>query len=350
MNICAIIPSYNPDEKLSLVVRKLIETDFKHIIVVDDGSKDKKYFEELPECCDVLHHYKNLGKGRALKTAFNYYLNNYRDECDGIVTLDGDNQHHIADVKKCIKALEKKPNHLILGCRNFYAEGVPQRSKFGNQVTSFFFKAFCGLTISDTQTGLRAMSNNLVEEFMDVAGERFEFETNMLLETKIHGINISEVDIRTIYINENRGSHFNPLKDSWAIYKVLFSFIWASIASTLIDLGIFHFLLSLIFTGTSSSICILLSTVIARILSSLFNFFVNKTFVFQNKHNFRSTMAKYYFLCALQMMTSFIGVWGLTLLLPSVTPIWLKIIVDFTLFLVSFQIQREWVFKNEENA
>lgn len=118
MNICAIIPSLDPDEKLLEVVSSLKEKGFEHIIVVDDGSLDKHYFNIISKECDVLHHAKNLGKGRAMKTALNYYLNNYSNECSGIVFADSDNQHAIEDIYAC--ALEiLNSNQFVLGTRDF---------------------------------------------------------------------------------------------------------------------------------------------------------------------------------------------------------------------------------------
>lgn len=352
MNFCAIVPSYNPDEKLLKVIDALSTYPFVRIIVVNDGSADTQYFDKIKERCDILRHYKNLGKGRALKTALNYYLNTYSEQSDGVVMVDGDNQHLIGDIKKCLEELGKNPNNLVLGCRNFNLPQVPKRSKFGNKTTSWFFKAICGLEISDTQTGLRAMSNQHAKDFLDVAGERFEYETNMLLETKRLGISISEVEIRTIYIDDNRSSHFNPILDSIAIYKVLFSFVWASTASAIIDWGLFTLITLMLASGPNphqtNPLSIFFATVTARIISALFNFFVNKNFVFRTKQDTGSTMGKYYLLCALQMLTSFVGVYGLTILMPSVAPQWLKIPVDFLLFLISFQIQREWVFKPQK--
>ncbi|WP_289466183.1 hypothetical protein, partial [Klebsiella pneumoniae] len=72
----------------------------------------------------------------------------------GVVTVDGDNQHHPADTRACCEHM-LKTGHTTLGCRDFNQEDVPARSSFGNKTTSMIFKIFVGMTISDTQTGLR---------------------------------------------------------------------------------------------------------------------------------------------------------------------------------------------------
>ena len=344
MDICAIVPSFNPDEKLLDVIKALKSSNFKHIIVVNDGSESKHYFDLVQNDCDVLHHFKNLGKGRAMKTAFNYYLNNYSDSCVGIVVVDGDNQHGINDVCACAQQLLTDTDSLVLGVRDFDMSHVPKRSRIGNKITARIFKMLCGLNISDTQTGLRAIPNKAISVFLDTSGERFEYETNMLLETKGNSIPIKEIKIETIYIEENKTSHFNPITDSISIYKVLFKFLSSSIVSCVIDFILFAILIAA-FSFTPKAMQIFLATIIARICSSFFNFNINRKVVFKGNHWFLSTFFKYYTLWAFQLLASFACVYGLKNL-TELNPVVLKIPVDLILFLISFQIQREWVFKH----
>ena len=103
-DVCVIIPAYNPDEALFLKFAKEVLNNFSKIVVVNDGSKEEynSTFEKianLDERIQVLKHSVNMGKGRALKTAFNYVLNEYPD-CIGVVAADCDGQHGIEDVIK----------------------------------------------------------------------------------------------------------------------------------------------------------------------------------------------------------------------------------------------------------
>ena len=346
-NISIVIPSLNPDDKLIELVESIISRGFKSIIIVNDGSAEEyeKYFDLTKEHkeCVVLKHCKNLGKGRALKTAFNYFINTYKDHI-GLITVDGDNQHHIDDICSCATALQNKSNSLILGCRDFDLNNVPYKSKIGNKITKFVFKTLCGINLSDTQTGLRAIPTNLVMEFIDIDGERYEFETNMLIEAKRKNVNIEEIKIKTIYIENNKSSHFNPLKDSLKIYLLIFKFCFVSLLSSIIDLGLFSLYIFL-FRKFDLSTKIFLSTLIARILSSLFNFYANKNVVFNSDSNTKTTMVKYYTLAVIQMSLSYLGVYVLSKLLHINATV-IKLFVDIILFIISFQIQREWVFKN----
>lgn len=346
-NYCAVIPSLNPDRRLESIVKKLLDKGFLHIILVNDGSDSDEIFKDIQQNygCDLLTHCVNLGKGRAMKTAMNYYMNTYADQCEGIVFVDGDDQHDIDDVCKCCQSLTQNPDSLILGARDFNSENIPPKSRYGNKITSRFFRLFCGLKISDTQTGLRVIPNKLIPQFIGISGERFDYETNMLLETKRLAIPIVEVPIRTIYENDNKQSHFNPIKDSIAIYKMLLGFVSSSLASAVIDLGLYQ-LLFILSKALPMNIRILLSTAIARLASSLFNYTVNSKLVFQCYEDPKRTIVKYYLLCIVQAAASYGGVFGLSFIFGEKSLI-AKLIVDTLLSLISFKIQQNFIFKNK---
>ena len=329
------------------VVSGLLEIGFNDIILVNDGSTPERlhYFEDAaknPECT-VLTHEQNRGKGAALKTAFDFVAKN-RPDSIGVVTADGDNQHAPSDILACALRMEEYKNRIVLGARDFSLSHVPARSKMGNKLTSFVFKATVGLNITDTQTGLRAIPREYLESFCAIEGDRFEYETNMLLEMKKRSIPFFEEKIATVYIDENSSSHFNPIVDSIKIYKTIFKYIASSFSSFLIDEGAF-FVLSYIFKES-----IVLCTVIARIISSLFNFFVNQRLVFESKARFAKTFFKYYALCIPQMLVSALATKGVSLLLSASAPILvtlIKILIDTLLFFVSYRIQKKWVFKTK---
>ncbi len=348
LDLTIVVPSYNPDEKLKLVVEGLRARGFHDIIVVNDGSDEAHQAPfEMVGNCTVIHHKVNKGKGRALKTAFSFCMEN-RKGSQGVITVDGDNQHHPDDVYACGKALLENRQSLVLGCRNFKNDDVPPRSKFGNGITKGIFRTLCGLRISDTQTGLRAISMSKLPDMMEVKGERYEYETNMLLETKNMEMPICEVPIRTIYIDENESSHFNPIKDSIKIYSMILKFFMNSILSTVIDLTL-YFVISLLLTRIhfAQASIVFVATIFARACSSFFNYKMNRKVVFGQGG--AHSVVKYYILCACQMTVSAILVYLLTYILvaSSLLSTVMKAVVDTCLFFISFRIQKNWVFKEE---
>ena len=350
--ITIVLPSLNPDEKMTALVDRLVEAGFEDIVIVNDGSdgahlKPFAHAKAYP-ACTVLNHETNKGKGRALKTAFAFVLN-HRPDSLGVVTIDGDGQHQIPDIQACCTALAEETGEIVLGCRNFSEPGIPWRSRLGNRLTVSVFRFLCGLRISDTQTGLRGIPRAQLKELCKVQGERFEYETNMLLYIRKAGLGIREVKISTIYLDENRSSHFHPFRDSLKIYSAILRFSLSSLASSLLDIGLFsllNFFLDPYFTRPSR---IFTSAALARILSAIFNYGVNHKAVFQSRAPMGGTFWRYCLLCILQFFVSSGSVLLLSALLGShiTGDTVIKVIVDLVLFFISFRIQRDWVFADK---
>ena len=350
VNVPVLIPTYDPTERIIDVANGLFSAGFTRLIVIDDGSRPEcapifAKLEEMPQCT-VLHHDVNRGKGRGLKTGFSYIMEHLPD-CPGVVTTDDDGQHAPEDILRCAEKMQQT-GRAVLGARDFSGDDVPPRSRFGNNCTRFVFRALCGIKITDTQTGLRALPISCLPALTKLSGERFEYETNMLLEMKRLGIPFDEVKIQTIYNDKNSGSHFHPLRDSIKIYAVIFKFMLSSGLCSLIDIGLFT-LINLLTAPLFSNeeLRILAATVGARVVSSLVNFLVNRNGVFRSGKNIRRAAVRYYTLAACQLAVSWLCVSGLAMLFGGGASIWqtlIKIIVDTALFFVSFGIQRDWVY------
>ena len=359
--ISVVLPSLDPDEKLIRVVDGLLEHGFTDIILVNDGSKAENlhYFTDLaaahPEI-HLLHHEVNKGKGAALKNAFRYFLEN-RPEGVGVVTVDGDDQHHPEDTRRCCEQMMKSWN-VVLGCRDFTLDHVPARSRFGNHTTSAIFKIFVGMTISDTQTGLRAIPREQLKILSAIEGDRFEYETNMLLAMKDNGMAFDEVKIRTVYIEENKSSHFRVIHDSWRIYKLIlkhfFRYTLSSLTSAVVDTAAYA-LLSRLLSGLLKGIALTsVAGVGARVISSLLNFFMNKKLVFQTNVSTGKAMLRYYALALPQMAAQVLltqGAYSLFGISDTATGLRTLIytVVMTVLYFLSYMIQQRWVFAPDKN-
>ena len=298
--------------------------------------------------CAVLRHAVNQGKGRALKTAFNYCLNTW-PELEGCVTADSDGQHSAECVHLCARALIEHPDCLVLGCRDFFEKQVPRRNRMGNLITSFMFKALCGMKVSDTQTGLRAIPAAFMKRLMAVSGERFEFETNMLLDANSQGVEIYEVPIQTIYQGEQYTSHFNPVTDSIKVYKVLGKFIFSSLFSSVVDYVLFFLLVQLLRERLAISY-ILVATIAARAVSSALNFLINKKLVFKSRASTAKSVGRYTIVAVCIMLCSAVLVTAFQHLVGGKYELIIKLIVDGVLFVLSFFLQREFVFKKKKQG
>ena len=337
MKYIALIPSYEPTDKLIKIVSDLKELNKFDIVVVNDGSDKKydKYFDKIKKDVTYLSYETNHGKGYALKYAFKYIQDNY-DECI-IATLDSDGQHTAKDTLNLCNIVNKSDDNVLLLGKRLRDKNIPFKSRFGNSLTRFIYRISTGIDVYDTQTGLRVFKNNLLPFMIDVEGNRFEYEMNMLLDAPKNKIDIKEEVIETIYEDGNSGTHFHPIKDSFRIYKQLlkqfFKFIIASFSSFLVDYGCF----ALFFMFMDK----IYANILARVISSIFNFTLNRNIVFKDKGNVFIAVLKYYLLAAFILLCNTL----LLMLLSKVLPVLLaKVIVEIILFTISYFVQKRFIF------
>ena len=334
--IVVLIPAYKPDERMVALTRSLVREKLT-VLLVDDGGGE--VYAPLFEQCRALGarvavHAVNLGKGRALKTGLNEVLKEYPDALC-VVTADADGQHTVSDILRVAQAATEHPDALVLGSRAFTGN-VPFKSRWGNRITRWVYRLASGTYVRDTQTGLRALPRCSLDKMISIDGERYEYEMNVLLRLRDMQIGVKEVTIETIYLNDNEGSHFNPVRDALRIYMVIFKYLFSAIASFVVDYALYWLLLGW-------GLVPVLSYILARFVSSQVNYRLNRYTVFNGRGG-KHAMAKYY---ALAVVQGAIGA-GLVQFLPTVIPVSaavVKIPVDIILFIISFVIQRDVVFK-----
>ncbi|MBR0507314.1 MAG: bifunctional glycosyltransferase family 2/GtrA family protein [Clostridia bacterium] len=370
-----VIPAYEPDEKLLGVLKDFTEQTSYSIVVVNDGSSEncRRIFDAVREFDRVtlLEHECNKGKGAAMKTAFAYISKRFPSD-ESVMTVDADGQHLVSDAVRVAEKLKEHPDALVLGSRRFTGN-VPFKSRAGNAITRTVFRFCTGVRVYDTQTGLRAFSASRIPEMLALKGDRYEYEINQLIHCTKNEIRIVEEWIDTVYIEENKSSHFHAVKDSFRIYKVLLlgtsfvRFIASSFFCFLIDYLLFLLFRSLfpnLFFGelirssveaSSDSISsimtaikpylttiIFLSTACARVVSSTCNYLLNRFLVF-GARNTSMSFAKYVLLAVIMLCLQA----GLT---SGAAAIGLNdrvfyVIIQIILYPVTYLLQRAIVFK-----
>ncbi len=358
-----LIPAYEPGEKLISLVHDLRDRGFD-IVVVDDGSgmDYRDTFEKVSHDAVVLTHPENRGKGAALRNGLSYILNYmaYDEvartpsgvrELSGrdavVVTVDADGQHLPDDVLRVARIAGNRRDALVLGSRAL-EEDVPARSRFGNTVTRHVYSAVTGVRVHDTQTGLRAFSRDLIPALLEIEGDRYEYEINMLLTLATEGYTIIEERIETVYEDNNSGSHFRTVRDSFRVYKEILKFSASSLASFAIDYCMYAVLLTL--TGTlGMTHGLVISNIGARLVSGTANYMMNRKLVFKSRTGFAKSAAQYIALAALILagntlvLSLLAGTFGINSMIA-------KLITEILFFVISWTVQKYVIFFSNESA
>jgi glycosyltransferase involved in cell wall biosynthesis len=344
-----LIPAYEPDQQLPALIRSIRQAEpWLSVVVVDDGSGPgyRDVFDAVRDLgCHVISYGRNRGKGFALKSGLGFIADNLPGH--DVVCADSDGQHRTADILRVAHALQESRtgqgwSTMVLGRRTFTGD-VPARSRFGNTATRLLFTLATGERIPDTQTGLRGYPAAMLPWLRTVRGDRYEYELNLLLEARNAGYAIRSVDIATVYLDHNAGSHFRPLADSVRIYAPLLKFLTSSFTAFLVDTVLFVLLTLLVDS-------LLLAVLGTRAVSSAVNFMVNRRIVFDHGRDrpAGATGVRYFSLAALLLAANFGLIWALEgaglLALPA------KILAEAILLGISFVVQQRLLFTARASA
>ena len=207
-NCAVVIACFNERGTIGDLVRAVREL-LPTVIVVDDGSTEGTAAEAARAGAEILRHSKNRGKGAALQSGF---------KCASsrgfawVLTLDGDGQHHPADIPALLARADESETALVVGNRMATADAMPPVRRFVNGWMSRRLSRLAGVALPDSQCGLRLVNLDAWSN-MRFETEHFEFESELLIEFIRTGLKVEFVPVRVIY---NSGkSRIRPLLDGW---------------------------------------------------------------------------------------------------------------------------------------
>ncbi len=307
-------------------------------IVVDDGSGPAyaDVFAKAAEYATVLGYEENRGKGYALKHGLRYISEHIQGRYV-IVTMDADGQHQVADAERVCEAARGRDDVLILGSRR-QGKSSPLRSRFGNYVTRKVYTLSTGQVVYDTQTGLRAFDSRLLPFLLQVAGERYEYEMNVLLDASRFGVAIEEVAISTIYLDDNASSHFEAIKDSWRVYKEILKFSAVSLISCAVDYLAYSLLLWL------GGGFLAVANIGARFISATLNFTLNRKYIFKSEGRLLQSAFQYFLLASFILLSNTL-VLNLLVYRLGINEYLAKLLTEIMFFTLSWLGQRFVIFR-----
>ncbi len=232
MEEIVLIPAYKPDEKMVKLVEELALEGFG-IIVVNDGSPQEHdcYFQAVSHLAGVVTLNENKGKGGALKAGMKV-IRDYYPNCRYFITADADGQHSVKDIKR-VRDEMKTGSKIVLTVRNLRGD-IPWKSKAGNRASRIVYTILTGHYLNDNQSGLRGFAAENIEWMLNVSGTKYDYELNVLYCADKQALPITTMGIDTIYIDDNKSSHFHAVKDTARLYIKLFSSAWVTFLSFLL--------------------------------------------------------------------------------------------------------------------
>ena len=215
LETAAVIPAYREEKHISDIVRRTRQ-ELDHVLVVDDGSEEKTATRAREAGAEVIVHSQNRGKGEAIKTGLRYWLDR---QFVHVIILDADGQHLPEEIDRFIAAAGSAAERsFFLGNRMNNLTGMPFIRRVVNRYMSNRISHVCGQKIPDTQCGFRMLDRQLIPELLG-GGDRFDYETEMLIIASRKGYPIQSVPITTVYSDEV--SKIHPARDTLRFFKLM---------------------------------------------------------------------------------------------------------------------------------
>jgi len=328
-----VIPAFNPTISLVQLCSKLSKKKLD-ILIIDDGSvgNSSNIFSTLKNIGHtVIPHSNNMGKGAALKTAYKYLLNS--SLYSHIITCDADGQHLPDDIFSLEQKIHSMPESFIIGVRKFDSS-TPLRSRLGNSISSYFYGKRLGFKLQDSQSGLRAFPISFAKLSIEIPFNHYEFESHQLTLAKDEDFSFVQIPIQTVYLDKNSSSHFKPLIDSFKIYSTFFRYFYTSFLTFLVDL--LAFIIVFYFSNN-----VYTSTLLARVVSILFQFFFLSKYVFLTSGLLRFILFICYVL-SMGLISSFLQVSLSSIVNSSIYVS--KILVEGILFFLNYYLMKNFLF------
>jgi len=331
--ILLIIPLLNPNKQLSKNIEEMLSMGFSNILLVSNCEIKNSHNE-----ITIIGYEENKG---ALKTAFSYALEHFSN-LKGIVTAGGNAQYFTKDIAKVALTLLENQDKAVFGCRDSDKKNIPFKNQLGYKITSLVFKVLFALKIDDAKTTLRAFPMNALLKLLTVEGEGIEYESNVLMHLKEFKLEIVNVKID---IYDETAGYFKSFKDFILMYKPVLLYSLSGCSTEFLELVLFTLMLFLL-GSEATKLNLMISTVFARIIGSIFNFIMNKKTVFKSKSPAKKSIIRFYIVSAIQMTCSYLGVAFFTKILgiDGLGATIIKLFADVFLSIFNFRVQKTWVF------
>lgn len=222
--ICISIPAFNEEKQISSVIENIRQYSDAHIIVIDDGSRDRTAEVAQKMGTIVIRHPFNMGYGVAIQTAYKYA---FKHEYDCLLQLDADGQHLPRFIPDLFAMVMNNKCDIIIGSR-FLADNhfpIGQLKLLGIRLFRIIIKITTGQTITDPTSGYRCMNRRVLEKFSEDSFPVDYPDANIMIFLHRMGFRIAELPVTMAPNPEGRYMHQGLLKISYYVFKMLLSIL-----------------------------------------------------------------------------------------------------------------------------
>ena len=211
----AVIPAYHDEKHIGDIVRRTAQ-QLDHVLVIDDGSNDGTTQRARDAGAEVIVHNQNRGKGEAIKTGLRHCL---ARNVTWVILLDSDGQHLPEEIERFLSAAAYATQPMLfVGNRMDNASAMPFIRRVVNRYMSRRISHLCGQRIPDTQCGFRMLHQQLIPELLG-GGDRFDYDTEVLIIASRKRYRIEPVPITTVY--SDQVSNIHPVRDAFRFFKLM---------------------------------------------------------------------------------------------------------------------------------
>lgn len=192
----AIIPCWNEETTIGSVILKT-KRFVNQVLVIDDGSNDETRTIAKEAGATVISHKKNRGKGAAIRTGFQYAIDN---DFDYVVTIDGDGQHDPLEIPALLDNVINNGHDISIGYRVGNNTEMPMWRRVGKRVLDYTTSMGTGGYVTDSQCGFRAFNKKAFESISPkLKGDAFSVESEQLIKAHELGLKIVNTSVTCKY-------------------------------------------------------------------------------------------------------------------------------------------------------
>ena len=357
-NAVVIIPALNPPASLVQYVGSLVDCGFSRIVVVNDGSRTDKLpvFMKLKRLgAVVIDHESNRGQGASLRTGFQYYLEHFQGASDGVITLNADRQIYPEDAVKIASSLHNEQAMgsfaLVVGTRDLNGKLVGDYDYRMGGIMKLLYHMLMGVHLNDPLSGVFGIPDLRIRQCLDIEGDGFAYVTSLTM--SFEKIGFLQVPIEYVQYEEGVERTFRKVADTvrilYTIFKKFILYSITSVSASILDVIMFSIFTGITFRG--NPLGIVYGTICARLISASANYLLTKHFVFHFKSDSAQGTTKsagaFMILSAAQCLCSAFAVSAMKALFGG-SAVGFKVLVDMTLFFISYKLQHKYIFKDDQ--